>query len=147
MRTTLTPHIRACVDKALVASLGKPWAPLGRGPAAFDCWGFVQYVLQQAGVSIPDLILKPVPCVATVAKQAGVPLIQVEAKTPYALVMFGKGEAFGHVGIYHPSGIVYHCLERHGVVGHNLSLLSGVFNKISYWSVLDAVPYLPSEPS
>jgi cell wall-associated NlpC family hydrolase len=139
MRTTLTPHTRACVDKALVASLGKPWAPLGRGPDNFDCWGFVQYVYRQAGIEIPDAILEPVPCVATAAKAHGVRISPAPARTPYALVMFGKDGVFGHTGIYHPSGLVYHCLERHGVVGHNLPLLSGVFNTLSYWSVLDAV--------
>lgn len=145
MHTTLTPHIRASVDKVLTASLGKPWVPLGRGPNSFDCWGFVLYVYRAAGVEIPDAVLSPVKDVATAAKNGGVVAKQVSARTPYSLVLFGKNGTFGHVGIYHPSGVVYHCLERQGVVGHSPALLSGIFDAVEYWSVTDDVCSVPTE--
>lgn len=143
MHTTLTPHIRACVDKTLTASLGKPWEAMGRGPSSFDCWGFVRYVYKQAGIEIPDAILSPVTDICSVATEKGVVAVKVPARTPYALVIFGKNGSFGHVGIYHPAGIVYHCLDRQGVVGHTPSLLAGVFDTVEYWSVVNDLRSTP----
>ena len=147
MRTTLTPHIRASVDKALAASLGKPWVALGRGPNSFDCWGFVRYIFNTAGVYIPDVVLTPVSDIRTVATENGIDAVQVAPRTPYSLVMLGRRGAFGHVGIYHPSGIVYHCLEKQGVVGHQPTILSGIFDSVEYWSIADGPRPLSPEPA
>lgn len=147
MHTTLTPRIRASVDKVLAASLGKPWAALGRGPNSFDCWGFVLYVYRTAGIHIPDAVLTPVKDILSVATAHGLQAVKVAPRTPYSLVMFGKRGVFGHVGLYHPSGIVYHCLEKQGVVGHQPTILSGIFDSVEYWSVTDGSHPIPPEPA
>ena len=34
--------------------IGKPFADLGRGPDAYDCWGLVIEVGQRMGIEVPD---------------------------------------------------------------------------------------------
>ena len=116
MRTTLTPHIRACADKAMVGALGKPWAPLGRGPNSFDCWGFVVYVYKAAGIQLPSCAM-PDPCydIQAAARGTGIQVEKAVPRTPYSIALMGKMGVYAHVGIYHPSGIIYHCLDRQGV--------------------------------
>ena len=146
MRITLTPHIRACADKAITGALGKPWAPLGRGPNSFDCWGFVVYVYEAAGILLPSAPM-PDPCydIKAVATENGLRVERVAHRTPYSIVLMGKMGTFGHVGIYHPSGIIYHCLDRQGVSGHSVQTLQGIFADIEYWSVTDDLRCTPSE--
>ena len=59
---------------------------------------------------------------------------KVKDRTPYGIVVMGKQGRMEHVGVYHPSGIVYHCLEGSGVVGHRLEHLGilGFDTKIFY---------------
>ena len=146
MRTTLTPHIRACADKAMVGALGKPWAPLGRGPNSFDCWGFVVYVYKAAGIQLPSCAM-PDPCydIQAAARGTGIQVEKAVPRTPYSIALMGKMGVYAHVGIYHPSGIIYHCLDRQGVSGHSVQTLQGIFADIQYWSVSNDLRCLPPE--
>lgn len=58
---------------------------------------------------------------------------EVPERTPYSIVLLGKGGKITHVAIYHPSGIYYHSLERFGVVGHTKAVLASTFDTFSYW--------------
>lgn len=146
MRTTLTPHIRACADKAITGALGKPWAPLGRGPNSFDCWGFVVYVYKAAGILLPSTPM-PDPCydIKEAAKSGGILVEKTVPRTPYSVALMGRMGVFGHVGIYHPSGMIYHCLDRQGVSGHSVQTLQSIFADIEYWSVTDDLRCIPPE--
>lgn len=146
MRTTLTPHIRACADKAITGALGKPWAPLGRGPNSFDCWGFVVYVYKAAGILLPSDAM-PDPCydIKEAAKTGGILVEKTVPRTPYSVVLMGRMGVFGHVGVYHPSGMIYHCLDRQGVSGHSVQTLQCIFADIEYWRVTDDLRCIPPE--
>ena len=146
MRTTLTPHIRAYADRAMVGALGKPWAPLGRGPSSFDCWGFVVYVYKAAGIQLPSCAM-PDPCydIQAAARGTGIQVEKAVPRTPYSIALMGKMGVYAHVGIYHPSGIIYHCLDRQGVSGHSVQTLQGIFADIQYWSVTNDLRCLPPE--
>ncbi len=141
MGTTLTPHIRACADKAIAQSLGKPWRVGARGPHSFDCWGFVRHVLSAMSIKAPDFDYSIAPSDRAESFDKGRALgvahgfKRVEDKTPYSVVLLAKGGNTTHVAIYHPSGIYYHCLERYGVVGHYHNFLAGLFDSFSYWSI------------
>lgn len=145
MHITLTPHIRACADKAITGSLGKPWAPLGRGPNSFDCWGFVVHVYKAAGIVLPTTPM-PDPCydINAVATESGLGAERVPPRTPYSIVLMGKAGVFGHVGVYHPSGVIYHCLDHQGVAGHSVQTLQSIFADIQYWSVTNDLRCIPS---
>lgn len=46
------------VAGALERWVGLPYAPLGRGPDAYDCWGLVAAVYAAAGCQLPDPMLQ-----------------------------------------------------------------------------------------
>ena len=146
MRTTLTPHIRACADKAMVGALGKPWAPRTCGPNSFDCWGFVVYVYKAAGIQLTSCAM-PDPCydIQAAARGTGIQVEKAVPRTPYSIALMGKMGVYAHVGIYHPSGMIYHCLDRQGVSGHSVQTLQGIFADIQYWSVTNDLRCLPPE--
>ena len=58
---------------------------------------------------------------------------KVPANTAYSVILLG-GDDITHIGLYHPSGIVYHCAERVGVVGHSLRSISDIFQRIEWWA-------------
>ncbi len=138
MFTIPTPRFRACADKAISQSLGKPWKAFANGPDSFDCWGFAEFVYKQSGVAFPHFST-----IGTNTERISRGLIQLnsfvekcKSRTPYSVVLMGSNSSgMGHIGVYHPSGMVYHCLERHGVVGHTPEALAGIFEQLEYWRV------------
>jgi len=139
MATTLSPHFRACADKAIQQALGKPWRCLARGPHSFDCWGFVLHVMSAAGIEAPDFAYSEGAQLRASLFSEGIATgvsegwKRVPDKTPYSVVALGKQGIITHVAVYHPSGIYYHCMERQGVVGHTHNFLQGVFDTFQYW--------------
>ena len=139
MGFTLTPRTRACADKAIVQALGKPWQVGARGPHSFDCWGFIAHVMQSTGVKVPDFQYEGKAEDRASLFDTGTALAvaqgfkRVPEKTPYSIVLLGKGGKITHVAIYHPSQVYYHSLERYGVVGHYHSFLAGLFDSFTYW--------------
>lgn len=138
MVSTLTPHTRACADKAIQRSLGKPWVVSARGPDSFDCWGFVVHVMRSAGIQVPDFTYDAGDSRAGLFSEGLGEAVahgfqEVPARTPYSIVLLGNRGKITHVAIYHPSGIYYHCMERFGVVGHTRQALEAIFDTFTYW--------------
>lgn len=112
-------------DKRIAASLGKPWAPRGNGENSFNCWEFVRFVLG-------DTTLPMVPFQEDLSDRDSVIntfstlFKEVPNTTPYSIVVMGKYGVMQHVGILHPSKVVYHSLEKSGVIGSHMGHL-GIF--------------------
>lgn len=125
-------------DTAIQEALGKPWVVLGRGPDAFDCWGFVLWVYRAAGVALPDFAYDIQNDRATLF-QAGAPALAeagwepVATPYPYSIVTLGQRHDATHVAIWHPSGIYYHSLEKQGVVGYTASRIDTLFRTKTFW--------------
>ena len=137
MSTIPTPRFQACANRAIQTSLGKPWVALAKGPDAFDCWGFVEYVYEQGGITFPPFAVFGTNSerVARGIDEIANKVVKNVGRVPYSIVLMGDSNGMGHLGIYHPSGMVYHCLERQGVVGHTPEMLRGVFACLEYWSL------------
>lgn len=113
MKPTPSGSSQDCVDGRIDASIGKPWKALGRGPWAFDCWGFVRYALGlENAPDAPyfDEESRPGKIEALKGRFTRVP-----DKTPYSIALLGSEGRFSHVGVYHPNGTIYHCIEGAGV--------------------------------
>lgn len=138
MLSTVSPHTRACADKALQQALGRPWEVLAKGPASFDCWGLVLWTYSAMGVKAPAFAYSKADSREAlfskgVAKALAGGWKRVPDRTPYSVILFGSNGAISHVAVWHPSGIAYHALERYGVVGHPLSFFAPMFNTIEFW--------------
>ena len=79
------------------------------------------------------------------AKTGGILVEKTVPRTPYSVALMGRMGVFGHVGVYHPSGMIYHCLDRQGVSGHSVQTLQCIFADIEYWSVTDDLRCIPPE--
>lgn len=91
---------------------GTPYWYGGDSPKAFDCSGFVGYVIKK-------VLDKDVHHSATSQMQLGP---QVNDPLPGDLVGFGYGNDFGHIGIYIGNGKVIDALNPHRDIGiHDLS--------------------------
>lgn len=89
---------------------------LATGPEAFDCWGFVKYALDLQDA--PDAPFLDEASRSDQMTRLSGSFQRVSAKTPYSICMMGKRGVFSHVGVYHPWGFIYHCIERGGVCAH-----------------------------
>lgn len=87
---------------------GKPYAPGGSGPDAFDCSGFVQYVFAEVGVSMPRTVTSQYD--ATVE----VPFEQLAAGD--LLFFRTSGDEPSHVAIAIGDGTFVHAPSSRGVV-------------------------------
>jgi len=125
-------------DAAIQAALGKPWTVLGRGPDAFDCWGFVLWVYKAKGIVLPDFAYD-IQNDRAALFQVGAPALQsqgwesVATPFPYSIVTLGQGRSATHVAVWHPSGVFYHCLEKQGVVGYPASRIDMLFRTKTFW--------------
>lgn len=122
----------------VIASLGKPWELLARGPNSFDCWGFVLAALASVDIQLPDFAYSSEAegAVAVYSKHNTFAK-QVLAPRDGDIVGMGNNKTVdtSHVGIF-VSGKVYHCFEKRGVIGNDLDMLTKrVFKNISFWRV------------
>lgn len=98
--TSTTSPTGADVVNEAQQYLGVPYVWGGTSPSGFDCSGFVQYVYNQLGVSLPR----------TSEEQAtvGTPVTSLAAAQPGDLLFFagsdGTAASPGHVGIYLGNG-------------------------------------------
>lgn len=132
---TPTPVFLACANKAIMESVGKPWEACGRGPDSFDCWGFVIWVYSQCGITLPDFSYNPDDNYSDIfgRELRGEPLDPTFYNDPFSIVTFGRNGSASHVGIYHPSGIYYHCADKGGVIGSSHSAICCQLNILNYW--------------
>jgi cell wall-associated NlpC family hydrolase len=86
---------------------GTPYWYGGSTPNAFDCSGFVAYVIKK-------VLKKNVRHSATSQMQLG---RRVRSPLPGDLVGFGYGNHFGHIGIYVGNGKVIDALNPHRDIG------------------------------
>lgn len=77
--------------------VGYPYVLMGTPPSSFDCSGYVWWVHQQAGISIPR----------TVNGQKGA-VVPVSNPAPGDLIFYND---FHHVGIYAGNGMTYEALN------------------------------------
>jgi hypothetical protein len=104
------------VDGRIELAIGKPWVALATGPEAFDCWGFVRYALDLSDA--PDAPFLDEASRSEKMLDLSGSFRRVPAKSPYSICMMGKRGVFSHVGVYHPNGFIYHCIEQGGVRAH-----------------------------
>lgn len=109
------------MDKRIEASIGKAYSPTGKGPESFNCWSFVSFVLGNSELPTIDA-LDTDHNIANISKHRG-SFIELGDVKPYCIVLLGRKGVMSHVGVYHPSGIVFHCMQGAGVVGHRLEHL------------------------
>lgn len=127
MKTTTANGSLASVDEVLrrLVLANPQWTPLGRSDSHVDCYGFVVAVYREGlGLDIPDLadgLGGPVAIARWLRKQQE-HWCELTAPEPYCLVALGRVSHITHVGVYHPSGLVFHVTEV-GVVGQPVPTL------------------------
>ena len=121
MNPTLCDSSPAFVDGRVERAVGSPWVPLGRDLSGFDCWGFVRYALGLTDA--PDAPFFNMDERPGQVRRFSQDFQRVPDRTPYSIALLGTGGQFYHVGVYLPSGFVYHCMERSGVCGHRFRSL------------------------
>lgn len=139
MHATPTQHSLVCADRLVLSALGKPWGALAAGPDAYDCWGFAWSLRRAAGLPLPRL-----PAVTPEERRG---FHRLPAPAPFCLVVMGLRDVATHVGVYHPSGTVYHSVEGRGVHGVNLKILQQLFQTLQFWEVTDDLDHIPTECS
>lgn len=139
MHVTLTQPSQACADSLILHALGKPWEPLSAGPDAYDCWGFAWALRRAVGLQLPRL-----PAVTSEERKG---FRRLPAPAPFCLVVMGLQDVATHVGVYHPSGTVYHSTEGRGVHGVNLKILQQLFQTLQFWEVTDDLDHISTECS
>jgi cell wall-associated NlpC family hydrolase len=106
------------LTRAAMQYRGAPYVYGGTDPSGFDCSGFIQYVYQQCGITLPRTTYQQA--------AAGVPVSR-SALQPGDLVFFScGGQATSHAGIYLGDGTFIHADQTHGIA---VDELDG-----SYWS-------------
>lgn len=110
-----------CVVGRIEKAVGVPWIPLGRDLRGFDCWGFVRYALDlKDAPNAPFFDPEERP---NSIRELTKSFIRVKDRTPFSIVILGTRNNFHHVGVYLPTGFVYHCMEKAGVCGHRFRSL------------------------
>ena len=111
----------AFVDGRIEAALGTRWVALGRDLRGFDCWGFVRYALGL--LDAPEAPFFDRESRPGQIQELAKSFRQVPSKTAHSIILLGTQGRFAHVGVYHPTGTVYHCIEHGGVCGHRFDRL------------------------
>ena len=103
--------------------IGKPWVYGGRGPDAFDCWGFVQHVQRiQYGVNLPEVIVPDSwPAVRKLLETHEEHRHWDKVPQPMDgdIVMMARNKVPAHVGVVieaNGSKGILHCFDPSGVV-------------------------------
>ena len=121
MNPTPSDFSQACAAGRIERAVGVPWVALGRDLTGFDCWGFVRYALDLTDApNAPFFDRQERP---GNIREFSKGFLRVKDKTPYSIALLGTRNQFHHVGVYTPSGFVYHCMERAGVCGHRFRSL------------------------
>ncbi|MBQ7344540.1 MAG: C40 family peptidase [Oscillospiraceae bacterium] len=94
--------------------LGTPYVWGGTTPKGFDCSGFVQYVLDQSGITIPRTTAEQVKVGKLITKSDLLPGDLVFLKDTYRT-------GVSHVGIYIGDGKMIHASSSKGVTTSDLS--------------------------
>lgn len=102
-------------------AIGVPWVALGRDLTGFDCWGFVRYAL--ALNDAPDAPFFNREERPNSIRELTKAFVRVKDKEPYSIALLGTKGKFHHVGVYLPTGFLYHCMEKIGVCGHRFRSL------------------------
>lgn len=126
MTTTQGTGSPAYADELIAAALGKPWECLARGPESYDCWGFCLHVLRDGlgWAEAPEFMYDVGMEERERAFEEGMAAELATGRwrllarpEPYCVIMLGQTRRITHVGIWHPSNVIYHCFEKAGVVG------------------------------
>jgi peptidoglycan DL-endopeptidase CwlO len=97
---------------------GVPYRYGGTTPSGFDCSGFIQYVMKQAGIDLPRTTYQQI--------SAGTPVSQANLR-PGDIVFFScGGQATSHSGMYVGNGKFIHADLNRGVTVADLNS--------SYWA-------------
>lgn len=103
--------------------IGKPWCYGARGPDAFDCWGFVQYVQRMHyGIELPEVLVPSAwPAVRDLLANHDEHKHWVKVPHPIDgdIVMMARNRVPVHIGIAIEANGgrgVLHCFEPSGVV-------------------------------
>lgn len=120
----------------ILSYLGKPWAPGGLGPDAYDCWGLVRAVYRERlGIELPVVDVESLSPLATRRALAQHPermhwRVLVEPE-PYAVALMSYGSRPHHVGIWTGEGVL-HAVEGAGVLHQSLASLA-----VHRWRLLE----------
>ena len=102
-------ELRHRIVKLALSNLGKQYSYAAKGPDAFDCSGFVWYIFNQCGISLPRSSYE-------ICDMEGG--ISLEELRPGDIV--GR---YGHVGIYIGDGLFVHSSETNvGVISERLDM-------------------------
>jgi len=102
-------EIRRQIVRTALSNLGKQYSYAAKGPDAFDCSGFVWYIYNQAGISLPRSSYEICDMGGTISQ---------EELRPGDIV--GR---YGHVGIYIGGGVFVHASETNvGVISERLDM-------------------------
>ena len=130
MSFILTHDFQGFANRAIASAVGKSWEPLGRGPEAFDCWGFVRWVYRAGGRPLADYPYLEGDELEGIDHSLWEPAAD---RAPYSVVALGRGVCTSHVGIYHPNGLYYHCTKDRGVCGDRYEAIRHAFSNVNYW--------------
>ncbi len=115
-------------DRAPIAAwapplVGRAFAPHGRGPDAFDCWGLLAHVFALTGRRVPSYVdayaavdfaaRADLDALIRAEVQAWRPLAAAGPGDPLLCTLFGRAV---HVGVCAGAGLVLHARAKAGVV-------------------------------
>lgn len=108
--------------------IGLPYAVGGDGPAAFNCWGFVRYVLaREFKIQVPEFTLSEKALEQTRLIRGELGSSQWERLNDAhdgAVVLLTQNKYPHHVGLWcKPADGLAHCLQGSGVVFHSRNRL------------------------
>lgn len=121
--------------------LNKPWAPMGRGPSEYNCWGLVKRAkLDEQGVVLPEFPEKIKEasenfdqCMDSVIDK----FVRIQSPRDKCIVLMSNSRDLHHVGICSVIGgkvSIVHASQKTGSVVDSLgSLRQRGFHNIQFW--------------
>lgn len=129
--------------------VGLPWQAGASGPASFDCYGLVRYVLEARGQRLPELPFSGETLADASLGQNALSsgrCVALSKPAPWCLVLMGRAmplspPMFTHVGLWLPQGGVLHCQRSVGVVTSRLAELGALgFTAHAFYAYLSPAP-------